>query len=114
MKSKSGLNRSILDQGWSEFNRQLAYKLKWRGGELITVNPQYTSQKCASCGHVDSNNRTSQALFVCIACGHQANADSNAAKNILAAGHAVLACGENALAISMKQEPLGMGNLLPA
>ena len=114
VKSKSGLNRSILDQGWSEFNRQLAYKLKWRGGELITVNPQYTSQKCASCGHVDSNNRTSQALFVCTGCGHQANADSNAAKNILAAGHAVLACGENALAISTKQEPLGMGNLLPA
>ena len=63
---------------------------------------------------MDLNNRISQALFVCTACDHRANADSNAAKNILAAGHAVLACGENALAISMKQEPLGMGNLVPA
>jgi hypothetical protein len=38
----------------------------------------------------------------------------SAAKNILAAGHAVLACGEKALAFSLKQEPLGMGNFVPA
>ena len=63
---------------------------------------------------MDSNNRTAQALFVCTAGGHQANADSNAAKNILAAGHAVLACKEKAVAISMKQEPLAMGHRRPA
>ncbi len=38
----------------------------------------------------------------------------NAAKNILAAGHVVLACGEGALAASMKQEPLNMGDLVSA
>ena len=54
VKSKLGLNRSILDQGLRELNRQLAYKLKWRDGELITVNPKNTSQKCASYRHVDS------------------------------------------------------------
>lgn len=114
VKAKSGLNRSILDQGWGEFKRQLAYKLAWRGGSLLTVNPQYTSLTCADCGHVDKKNRLSQSVFVCTACGYRANADHNAAKNILAAGHAVLACGEEALAFSTKQEPLGMGNLVPA
>ena len=38
----------------------------------------------------------------------------NPGKNILAAGHAVLACGEDALANSMKQEPLNMGDLVSA
>ncbi|PLY14509.1 MAG: transposase, partial [Sedimenticola sp.] len=33
------------------------------------------------------------------------HADHNAALNILAAGHAVLACGAEALAAVMKQEP---------
>jgi len=34
---KSGLNRSILDIGWGEIRRQLAYKLAWRGGQLVEV-----------------------------------------------------------------------------
>lgn len=39
VRAKSGLNRSILDQGWFEFRRQLAYKLAWRGGCLVAVPP---------------------------------------------------------------------------
>jgi len=114
VSAKSGLNQSILDQGWGEFRRQLAYKLKWLGGELLAVNPKYTSQRCNGCGYTDKANRKSQAEFECIACGHIDHADMNAAKNILAAGHAVLACGEIGLPNSVKQEPLGIGNLLPA
>lgn len=114
VKAKSGLNKSILDQGWGEFCRQLEYKLAWLGGSLLKVNPQYTSQKCHHCGHTDKANRTNQANFECQSCGYKAHADINAAQNILAAGHAVLACGERALAYSMKQEPLETGNLLPA
>ena len=94
MKAKSGLNRSILDQGWFEFRRQIEYKQVWRGGDVLAVPPQYTSQRCSCCGTVSKENRQSQAKFACIACGYQANADVNAAMNILAAGHAVLACGE--------------------
>ena len=41
------------------------------------------------CGHEAADNRKSQALFKCVACGHAENADVHAAKNILAAGHAV-------------------------
>ena len=105
VKAKSGLNKSILDQGWYEFGRQLGYKLAWNGGLLLSVSAKNTSRKCAVCEHVSSENRITQARFKCVACGHSENADLNAARNILAAGRAVLACGEKPLGISMKQEP---------
>ena len=113
VKAKSGLNKSILDQGWGIFRSQLEYKLLWNGGELRTVSPHHTSQRCNKCGYVDSRNRTSQDSFVCIGCNHSENADINAAKNILAIGQVVSVCGENALAISMKQKSLGIGDLIP-
>ena len=91
VKAKSGLNKSILDQGWFEFRRQLEYKQSWRGGYVIAIPPQHTSQRCSCCGYVSRNNRQTQAKFECVECGHSENADINAARNILAAGHAVLA-----------------------
>lgn len=94
VKAKSGLNKSILDQGWFEFRRQLEYKLLWQGGRLILINPQYTSQTCSRCGHISPENRKSQSAFVCSRCGFEAHADINAAVNIKAAGRAVLACGD--------------------
>ncbi|MEL4204898.1 transposase [Plesiomonas shigelloides] len=106
VRAKSGLNRSILEQGWYELRRQLEYKQLWRGGQVLAINPAYTSQKCACCGHTAKENRQSQSKFECLACGYIANADVNGARNILAAGHAALACGEMAvLGRSMKQEP---------
>ena len=48
VKAKSGLNKSILDQGWGEFRRQLGYKLAWNGGTLIVIPAQYTSRECSS------------------------------------------------------------------
>jgi len=38
VKAKSGLNKSILDQGWGEFRRQLEYKQAWRGGGVLAIN----------------------------------------------------------------------------
>ena len=95
VKRKSGLNKAILDQGWGEFRRQLEYKQAWRGGWVLLVNPAYTSQKCSCCGHTAKENRENQEQFVCTACGSTSNADHNAAKNILRAGHARLACQAN-------------------
>jgi putative transposase len=82
VKAKSGLNRSILDQGWSMFGTMLRYKLAACGGQLVEVDPRYTSQACAECGAIDRANRQDQATFVCVACGHTDNADVNAARNI--------------------------------
>ena len=93
VRAKSGLNRSILDQGWYEMRRQLEYKQFWRGGQVLAIPPAYTSQRCACCGHTAKENRQTQSKFVCQVCGYTENADINGARNILAAGHAVLACG---------------------
>jgi putative transposase len=79
---KRGLNRSILNVGWFQFEEMLAYKLEETGGQLVKVPAAYTSQTCACCGHVDKGNRKSQAIFVCTACGAPDNADVNAAKVI--------------------------------
>jgi len=73
---------------------------------VLATNPAYTSQKCACSGHTAKENRQSQSQFTCLACGYAENVDMNGARNILAAGHAVLACAERAdLGCSMKQEP---------
>jgi len=93
VRAKAGLNKSILDQGWSMFRNMLEYKLEHSGGELILVDPKYTSQTCCNCGHVSKSNRKTQSDFKCVACGHEINADTNAAKNILAVGLTVSACG---------------------
>lgn len=83
VRQKAGLNRAILDQGWGAFRILLAYKLADRGGRLVEVPAAYTSQTCPVCSHVSAANRQSQADFVCVKCGHTANADTNAAINIL-------------------------------
>ena len=93
VKQKSGLNRAILDQAWYEFRRQLEYKLRWRGGQLIPVSPQYTSQCCPACGHTAKENRTTQALFCCVQCGYTENADVVGAMNVLQRGRALSAAG---------------------
>jgi len=92
VRAKSGLNKSILDQGWFEFRRQLDYKLAWNGGHLIAVPPQNTSRTCPCCGHVSAENRQTQARFECVECGFEENADVVGAINVLRAGHARLAC----------------------
>ncbi len=101
VKAKSGLNKSILDQGWSMLVGMLEYKQQWRGGLLVKVDPKYTSQTCSSCGHVTKENRLTQAKFSCVECSFSENADINASRNILAVGHTVLSveggCGKGCL-----------------
>ncbi|WP_031405145.1 RNA-guided endonuclease TnpB family protein [Thiomonas sp. FB-Cd] len=106
VRAKSGLNKSILDQGWAEFRRQLDYKLQWSGGWLVAVPPHNTSRTCPCCGHIAADNRRTQAQFKCVACGYANHADVVGAMNSLARGHRVAACGEVVHSgPSMKQEP---------
>jgi transposase len=85
--AKAGLNRSILAGGWTLFATRLEHKAP---GRVEKIDPAYTSQCCSVCGHVAAESRKSQALFVCIACGHTSNADVNAAQ-VIAAGRVVTA-----------------------
>ena len=75
VKAKSKLNHAILDQGWGEFRRQLAYKTELNGGTFVAVPPANTSRTCLCCGHVSARNRFSQARFQCVSCGFEAHAD---------------------------------------
>ena len=91
VRQKSGLNRAILDQAWSEFKRQLDYKLVWNGGHLVAVPPQNTSRCCPACGHTSKDNRQTQANFECVECGYRNNADVVGAINVLKRGQELLA-----------------------
>ncbi|WP_329254215.1 transposase [Actinoallomurus sp. NBC_01490] len=85
VRAKAGLNRSIYAAGWGLLATRLEHKA---AGRVEKINPAYTSQTCHACGHRAADNRESQAVFRCRACGHVDHADVNAAKNI-AAGRAV-------------------------
>jgi transposase len=100
-RAKAGLNRGILANGWGLLVRRLEHKA---AGRVEKVNPAYTSQTCGVCGYCARGNRESQAVFRCVACGHRANADVNAAINI-AAGRAVSARRETPARVSTKREP---------
>lgn len=107
---RGNLARSIHDVGWGQFLNLLFLKAADAGRRVIGVDPRFTSQRCHACGHTEKANRRSQSLFVCVSCGHEANADHNAALNVL--GRAVPS-GINvehlAHASPEKPLPLGMG-----
>lgn len=106
VRAKAGLNKAILDQGWYAFRQMLAYKLLWSRGSLEVVPANHTSQTCPECGHVSKDNRCSQAVFRCGACGCEAHADLVGAINIFRrAGHARIACGDTGLVGGLAQEP---------
>ena len=104
VQQKAGLNRSILDQGWGEFRRQLDYKLAWTGGWLMAVPPRNTSRTCPCCGHVAAGNRPSQAVFLCQQCWYENHADAAAAINILDRALAMLAVEPSELAATEEME----------
>lgn len=83
---KRGLNKAILNVGWHQIERMLAYK----SARLVKVNPALSSQTCSACGAVDNRSRESQAIFICTTCGHRDNADRNAAAVILQRGNTAL------------------------
>jgi putative transposase len=70
--------------GWSFAQLQsfVAYKGKLAGIPVLTVDARNTSRQCNECGYIAKANRKSQAEFSCVQCGHSANADKNAARNI--------------------------------
>ncbi len=82
-----------------KYQRRMSRKVKfsWRGAILIAAPAHHTSQTCPACGHVAKQSRQTQALFACVDCGHEENADVVGAINVLARGHRVAA--------SAKQEP---------
>lgn len=89
--AKAGLNRAILDAGWSRFVEMLQYKAVPEGARVVEIPAHYSSQTCSACGVVDAASRRSQSEFRCAHCAYVDNADVNAAKVLLARGLSVLA-----------------------
>ena len=88
------LARAISDCGWGEFRRQLAYKCERYGRDLVVIDRWYSSSKtCSACGQRLAGLSLGTREWTCPSCGARHDRDINAAKNILAAGQAVTACG---------------------
>jgi putative transposase len=107
------LARAIADCGWGTFRRQLEYKCERAGRDLIVVDRWFPSSKtCSACGHLLAELSLSTRHWTCPSCGSRNDRDINAAKNILAAGLAVSACGADVrhsgssrMRSAVKQEP---------
>lgn len=93
MVKNRNLARAILDAAWSEFRSLLEYKAAWYGRELVVVDRFFPSSKlCSVCGVLQDTMPLNVRTWTCV-CGTAHDRDVNAAKNILAAGLAVSACG---------------------
>jgi len=123
MVRNRSLARSISDAGWSELVRQLEYKCGWYGREFVKVDRWFPSSKtCSACGLVRERLDLSTRRWRCEGCAAEHDRDHNAAKNILAAGLAVSACGldvsqralRSAVRSGLKQESLIVRSGIPA
>src|SRR6266540_2468707 len=91
---RSNLAKSIHDAGWGQFTAMLEYKARLYGRTLVKVDQWYPSSRlCSACGHRDGPKPLKVRVWTCPNCGATHARDVNAAKNILAAGLAVTACG---------------------
>ncbi|MGW6336806.1 RNA-guided endonuclease InsQ/TnpB family protein [Nocardia rhamnosiphila] len=94
MVRNRSLSRAISDASWSEFRAMLEYKADWYGRTVVAIDRFYPSSRtCSTCGRINDSMPLRVRDWTC-ACGAFHDRDINAAKNIRAAGLAVLACGD--------------------
>jgi putative transposase len=79
----------ISNWSYSHLRKCISYKAKMAGVGVVCVDPRNTSRTCFSCGFCKRNNRKTQSIFLCKACGYTDNADVNSAKNIKRLGEIV-------------------------
>jgi putative transposase len=97
MMSNRKLARAVMDMGLYEFRRQLEYKARLRGNEIVVANRFFPSSKrCSQCGWVKPDLKLDERTFVCTQCGLRLDRDHNAAINLLStvSSTGFEACGE--------------------
>jgi len=82
--AKAGLNKSILDASWYQFQQYCTYKAESAGRSIVFVAPNFTSQVCSGCGQIVKKD-LSERWHSC-ECGTELDRDHNAAINILRLG----------------------------
>lgn len=87
--AKAGLNKSILDAGWGQFQQLCVSKAECAGSRVLFVSPRYTSQICSGCGAIAK--KTLDERWHSCECGTELDRDHNAAVNVRTAGIALLA-----------------------
>lgn len=97
MVTNHTLARAISDASWSESRSMLEYKAAWYGREVIAVDRFFPSSKlCSTCGTLQDTMPLNVRTWTCESCATTHDRDVNAARNLLAAGLAVTACGAGA------------------
>jgi putative transposase len=82
VRAKAGLNRALLDAGFGMLASLIREKAAYAARTVIEVDARYSSQTCSACGHACKESREGPR-FLCVRCGHGADADVNAAQVIL-------------------------------
>lgn len=93
VRGSKKFNRTLNSWAFRQLVDFVQYKAARKGVQVVFVDPRGTSRTCPRCGHADRSNRTTQAIFRCVACGYQGNADVVASLNIAAAALDVLRHG---------------------
>ncbi len=77
------LARVVSDAAFGEFRRQLEYKTRWYGTDLVVADRWYPSSKtCCGCGNIKTDLPLSDRTYSCAACGLVLDRDVNAAINL--------------------------------
>jgi putative transposase len=83
MLRNHSLARALSDASLSEVHRQLTYKSKWYGAELLEADRFYPSSKrCSGCGEKKESLLLSERMYCCEFCGLVIDRDLNAAINL--------------------------------
>ena len=94
MVKNHSLARAISDASWAQFRKMLEYKAQWYGRDVVAIDRFYPSSKtCSECGRIVESLPLNIRDWEC-ECGAVHDRDVNAARNILAVGLAVSACGD--------------------
>jgi len=94
--ARTRLAKSVLDAGWYDFRRMIAYKAITHGAIMLEVNEANTTRTCAECGSIDGPQGQAGLRireWTCGDCGAAHDRDVNAARNILRLGLETLTGG---------------------
>jgi putative transposase len=110
--ARTRLARSVHDAGWSTFVAMLEYKARRAGRAFVRVDRWFPSTRaCSACGAIGEAKPLHVREWTC-GCGTTHDRDVNAARNILAAGRAVMpvelmSAAPSGAPSAVKQEPTG-------